>query len=346
MPTVDTVLSDYNKLSVIEQNEIKSRLINPNFSNGLDINKFIEEKRFTDGRVCPLCGGIHVARNGHRKDGTQRFICRDCNRSFVVSANSIVHGTRKSLDTWEKYIDCMLNGFSIRKSASICHIHQDTAFIWRHKILDALQNMVKDVKLEGIIEADETFFSVSYKGNHKNSKTRMPRDAHHRGTDIHVRGLSNEKVCVPCAIDRNGMSISRISNTARVKTDGLNRVFENHLDSNSTFIVDKASAYKKFAQHYGVELVPLKSKTDSRKGIYNLQRINNYHSQLKCFMAHFKGVSSKYLNNYLIWNNFINYSKEEYSEKKKILLCFVLSTTLVRHSKEISKKEPLPVLVL
>lgn len=31
------------------------------------------------------------------------------------------------------------------------------AFIWRHKISDALKNMADNIKLEGIVEADETF---------------------------------------------------------------------------------------------------------------------------------------------------------------------------------------------
>ena len=38
--------------------------------------------------------------------------------------------------------------------------HRNTAFLWRHKILDALQNMADDVTLDGIIEADETFFAM------------------------------------------------------------------------------------------------------------------------------------------------------------------------------------------
>ena len=52
----------------------------------------------------------------------------------------------------------MMSGLYVRKSAQICEINKDTAFIWRHKILDALQNMASDVKLDGIVEADETFF--------------------------------------------------------------------------------------------------------------------------------------------------------------------------------------------
>ena len=72
----------------------------------------------------------------------------------------------------------MMNGFTVRKSAEICGINKDTAFIWRHKILDALQNMASDVKLDGIVEADETFFAISFKGNHKKSTSFvMPRKA-------------------------------------------------------------------------------------------------------------------------------------------------------------------------
>ena len=70
----------------------------------------------------------------------------------------------------------MMLGLSVRKSAEICGINKDTAFIWRHKILDALQNMASDVKLDGIVEADETFFAISFKGNHKKSTSFvMPR---------------------------------------------------------------------------------------------------------------------------------------------------------------------------
>ena len=52
----------------------------------------------------------------------------------------------------------MMEGYSIRKAAEKCGINKSTAFEWRHKILDALQNMAESVKLDGIIEGDETFF--------------------------------------------------------------------------------------------------------------------------------------------------------------------------------------------
>jgi len=39
-----------------------------------------------------------------------------CGKYFVIATNSIVSGTRKDLSVWEKYIDCMMNGLSIRKT--------------------------------------------------------------------------------------------------------------------------------------------------------------------------------------------------------------------------------------
>ena len=56
-----------------------------------------------------------------------------------------------------------------------------TAFTWRHKILDTLRELTEKVYLTGIVEADETFFNVSFKGNHKRSHDfTMPRKAHTR----------------------------------------------------------------------------------------------------------------------------------------------------------------------
>ncbi len=219
MPTIKDALDIINKLTAAEQESLKTMLLSPAFVKTLDIEEFVTKERFSNGRVCPLCGCIHVVRNGHRKDGTQRYICNDCGKSFVIATNSIVSGTRKELAVWEKYIDCMMNGLSIRKTAVACGIHRNTAFIWRHKILDALRNMADEVKLDGIIEADETFFAISYKENHSKSKFfTMPRKAHKRGHSTHIRGLSKEKVCVPCVVNRNGLSISKITNTGRVST--------------------------------------------------------------------------------------------------------------------------------
>jgi transposase-like protein len=51
--------------------------------------------------MCPLCGCIHVVRNGHRKEGMQRYFWKDCGKSFVITSNSIASGTHKSFAVWK-----------------------------------------------------------------------------------------------------------------------------------------------------------------------------------------------------------------------------------------------------
>lgn len=313
MPSVASVLTDFAALSTAEKNTVRAALVSPSFTGAMDMHAFIEKERFSAGRVCPVCGSTHLVRNGHRADGKQRYLCRDCGKTSASTTNSIASHSKKPLAVWEQFIDCLLSSFTIRKTAAVCKISKNTAFAWRHKALDALQNMANSVILDGIIEADETFFAVSYKGNHKHSKTfAMPRKKHKRGRDSHRRGLSTEQVCVPCAVNRSGLAIAKVSNVASVKTDGLIAVFTGRVVSGSDFVTDGNHAYVKFSKLVGVKLCQLYAKTTTRKGILNLQHINNYHSQLKRFMYSFNGVSSKYLNNYLIWHNYVNFTRTEY----------------------------------
>ena len=91
-----------------------------------------------------------------------------------------------------------------------------------------------------------------------------------------------------------------------------------------------------------IDLVQLKTGR-TKKGIYNIQHINSYHSELKRFLYQFKGVSTKYLNNYLVWNNLINYAKETDAEKKNIFVTFVLKTSKTIRNKDIPNREPVPL---
>lgn len=202
----------------------------------------------------------------------------------MATTNSIATGTRKDLAVWEQYIACMMNGLSIRKTAEICGIHKNTAFYWRHKVLDALQKMAGEVVLGGIVETDETFFPVSYKGNHKNSKDfEMPRAPRKRGGTTDKRELSSEQVCVSCAVNRTGLSIAKVATLGRISTESLCRVLDGRIEVGAAVVTDKASAYIRFAGNNGLKLVQLKGGR-SKDSIYHIQHINSYHGMLKRFM--------------------------------------------------------------
>lgn len=278
-------------------NEEKSQLISLLQSQISSEEESLTELRFSNGLFCPRCGCMENITKFGFKNNHQRFRCKNCGRVFNEITNSALMGTKKDISIWKKYLECMFNNFSIRKSAQICNINQTTAFVWRHKILDALSIKIeKEVKLGGIIEVDETFFNISYKGSRK-----LPREAHHRGTRASKRGISNEQICVPCAVDRNKNSYGKISNFGRITTQSLKKMFNGKIEKNSIICTDSNSAYRKFSEDNAFEHIEIESGKH-KCGIYHINHINSYHSKLKSFLRRFNGVSSKYLNNYIVWS--------------------------------------------
>lgn len=344
MATLAEVLQMLTTLSPSDKKQL-AVILSGESIEGADcsLEEYQTDNRFVNGRVCPCCGGMAVVRNGHRKGGTQRYYCKDCSKSFVIATNSVFSGTRKPFEVWKLFIHCIFDGCSVRESAERCGIHRNTAFIWRHKILDALQNMMNKVMLEGIVETDEKFMAISFKGNHKNSKSfTMPRKAHKRGHSTHKRGLSREKVCIPCAVDRNGSSVAKIANLGRAATKDIDRVLGGKIKQKSVMCTDMLNSYRGFATDHDLELIQLKGGR-IKQGIYHIQHINSYHSELTTFLSPFKGVSTKYLNNYLVWHNFVNIAKETTSEKAQILLSFVASTVKRVTNRVLSDRPAIPV---
>lgn len=150
----------------------------------------------------------------------------------------------------------MMNGFSVRKSAQICGIHRNTAFAWRHKLLDCLQRLAEQTKLDGIIEADKTFF--------------------------------------------------------------------------------------RFSRNKNIQLIQLKSGKEKR-GIYNIQKINNYHSKLKRFMNTFNGVSTKYLNNYLVWHTWFDMKGHSQLEKADLFLAKAVAVAMSVKHRKLSSRPAIPL---
>ena len=62
--------------------------------------------------------------------------------------------------------ECMIEGLSVRKVARKLKVNSKTAFRWRHRFLRSLKD-VQPSNLLGVVEADETFFLESFKGQCK-----------------------------------------------------------------------------------------------------------------------------------------------------------------------------------
>ena len=254
----------------------------------------------TTRHFCPHCGSVHVIKKGH-KNGKQRYFCKDCGKCFNETVGTVAYKSKYNYEVWERYVECMLFGYTLRRTAEIVGIHYKTAFYWRHKVMGSLSEVLDGrLSLSGVVEADETFFPLSYKGNHKSSKTfKMPRKPHKRGQSIKKRGLSKEQVCVACMVDNYDGYQADIAGLGRIATRQLEAL--NHLKDGTTLVTDKCSAYRKYAQKHGFDLVQLKAGKEYKRGSFTLAHINAFHTGLKRFVRGFVGVSTKHLPNYLHW---------------------------------------------
>lgn len=92
---------------------------------------------------------------------------------------------------------------AVRKAAAQLDVHRTTAFRWRHRFL-TVPHDVKAQHLDGIVEADETYFLRSYKGQPQRLGREQSRQARRRGGRAAKRGLSDEQVPVSVARNRAG----------------------------------------------------------------------------------------------------------------------------------------------
>ena len=288
--------------------------------------------------VCPHCGSVHILKNGHR-NGRQRFVCKDCKTTFGLTNNTILHQSKKDLAVWTLYINCMMQKLPLRKTAKICRMNLATAFAWRHKVLDALTNMMEGIKLDGVVECDETYELVSFKGTRT---CNMPRPSRKRGGVAEKRGLSQEQVCITCGVNLGHQSVGRISNLGKPSCKELASVLDGHVAADSVMVTDSHRGYCKLADAYRVSHIRIPRKRHVAQG-FNIQLVNYYHSELKRMIdIRFRGVATKYLNNYVVWHNLVNFANGGEDEKEMVMRDFTLTTKCLSFWQKNLTRAPIP----
>lgn len=330
---IDVLKQLFETLSEQDKQQFLSEIT----STKLAIQKVIQPREVKN---CPHCQSEHFVRNG-KTSGNQRYLCKCCGKTFVENTGTILFGMKKDIAVLEKYVHCMIEKYPLRKCAKICGINIATAFAWRHKILDALQKMMENVELDGIVQADETFTKISYKGHHKNFK--LPRPSYKRGTAAKKRGISKEQVCIPVAVNLNGLSIAKVTNLGRPKITDFRKVFTGKIAQDSIFVTDSLRAYQKISLDMDLNHIRI-PRNKLSAGAFNIQTVNNYHSRFKELIIHrFHGVATKYLNNYLIYHHFVNVVKETKANKEVLLFDSIRNTFCQSRTLDIAKRPALPI---
>ncbi|WP_335869146.1 IS1595 family transposase [Bacillus sp. 2205SS5-2] len=327
MATLANILADVSYLTDKDKEnllEFLKRIFTHDASQHGNLIGELRENKFTSGYHCRHCGSVSVVRYGKR-NGRQRYKCKDCFKISNDLTNTPLYRSKKA-NKWITFIECMLKGLSLRESAKIVGVHFTTCFYWRHKLLSALARQ-QTPTFEGIVEADETYFLESRKG--RNILT--DRKSRKRAGSATKRGISSEQVCVLIAKDRNKNTLSKVVGMGRILTQQLDENLTHLLQEDAVLCSDAHSSYKSYSKGNGIQhiIINASKKEHVKRGIYHINNINNYHSRLKKWIRKFNGVSTKYLQLYLIWFQFLENREMEadLSKKKRMLfLACILGT--------------------
>jgi len=168
---------------------------------------------------------------------------------------------------WQDYADALSQSLTVRAAARQCGVSKNTAFLWRHRFLSEIAQH-QDTQESGIVEADETFFLESFKGQRQ-----LPRPPRKRGGSARKRGLSAEQIPVLVVQDRSGQH----ADFQLEKLDALHveERLRPLIDRDAILCSDSAKVYVRFAKvtditHHAVN----PSQRKRVNGPFHIQNVN------------------------------------------------------------------------
>lgn len=269
------------------------------------IEGIIDKKDSNNNKVCPRCGvDNNIIKFGKFK-GVQRYRCKDCKKTFSDVTNTPFYRSKKPIAYWLVYSKFMFNGMTIRQCSKMLKINIATAFFWRHKILDSIVFLEEKEVLSGDIHIRDVYFPESHKGQKGKRMVKRPNPLAGRfGLKDYIGVLclmdSNNKI-VADPISKNAFSLYGVR-------DWLNERIE--VDHKANFI----SSVIKFDNKLAINIF----KNKIRKGSFEeTSEGRKLGKKLKIWIGRFKGVATKYLNNYLVW--FKHYMLGDFTTYKEFL---------------------------
>ena len=237
--------------------------------------------------ACPHCQAagdcLHPWGRSH---GLPRYRCHACGRTCNPLSGTPLARLRKR-EQWLRYGQALIDGVSVRSAARRCQINKNIAFLWRHRFLQQVARH-RATHESGIVEADETFFLESFKG-----QRHLPRPARRRGGVGRTRGTGADQIVVLVVRDRSGQTAD--FRLEKLDAPHVIAVLQPLIDPDAILCSDSANVYKTFAREAGITHRPINVQQGSRvlDGVFHIQNVNAYDSRPKTWMRRFNGVATQ-----------------------------------------------------
>ena len=261
------------------------QFLNSNRLTALDYQRI---KILSTAPICPRCRCEYVTKAGVH-NGRQVYKCKSCKYQFRETAKSLVYHLHKYpliLD----YLKCMLEGKSLRACAREVGISLPTSFRWRHKILSAIQGLEGGITFSGITEADELLMQYSEKGR----RYKSPEEKEQAMKTVHPN------VAVLVMTDREGNLLFKHTGENKVQNSQIKEELKRRVSENNLICFKPNDEFKQAVMESPSKKVIVRRKTKGL-AIYSVNVAEKKITNFLVWMMRFRGVATKYLQNYLMW---------------------------------------------
>ena len=250
---------------------------------------------------CQHCGSERFVKNGHnRKIGRQRYVCRDCKRSFEDSSGTFFFHSRIGYSVWMTFIGCEIVGLPLRQEEAICGVSKTTCFNMRHRLYSALSGYQDRRKLQGECQIDCAYTSINLKGWKKG----MPRFSKKRGkhkpdrNHKQLRAISRHKICLLTSIDENDHILFKIAGPGVEDTAKYER-FRPFFSRKAGFICDEKRCIESFARkhRFPLDIIPSGAFVSERGN--SLSSVNQFHQEFAELIRKKHGIGTRHLQSYM-----------------------------------------------
>jgi transposase-like protein len=239
--------------------------------------RFMAGLRWPDGVVkCPICGSAKV----HFLANQCRWKCSvdHDRRQFSIKVGTIFEDSPLGLDKWLAAVWLLTNcknGVSSYEIARDLDVTQKTAWFMLHRIRKAMQHGSFWTKMEGEIEADESFIGGLARNMHKDKKAKIT------GTG------GSGKAIVMGLLDRNTHEI-RVKHVPNTQRSTLQAEVRAHVAEGSEVFTDAWVAYEGLDHDYVHNVID--HAETYVKGKIHTNGIENFWSLLK------RGLKGTYIS--------------------------------------------------